>query len=191
MSSPPSPQSEPSPQAPTDASLADRVRAALRDVPDHPKPGILFKDITPLLGDAELFARVTDAMADVWAGEGVTHVAGVESRGFILAGPIARRLGAGFVPLRKPGKLPARRTRVEYALEYGTDAIEAHTDACPGGRVLVVDDVLATGGTAAAACELVEAVGGVVVGCAFLLELGFLDGARRLGDRRRDALATV
>lgn len=190
---PPSPSSlagrSPGPTAPGAAprpagSLADRVRAAVRDVPDFPRPGILFKDLTPVFGDAALFAAVVDAMAAPWSEAGITHVAAAESRGFILGAPVSQRLGAAFVPLRKPGKLPAATVRVEYALEYGYDALEMHADACGGGRVLVLDDVLATGGTAAAACALVEAGGGAVAGCAFLLELGFLHGARLLADRR-------
>jgi adenine phosphoribosyltransferase len=161
------------------------VRSALRDVPDFPRPGILFKDITPVLGDAALFRAAIEAIASEFVGAAITHVAGVESRGFIIGAPVAQRLGAGFIPVRKPGKLPAERRRVEYALEYGQDALEVHADACAGvrpgaSRVLLVDDVLATGGTAAAAAELVESVGGVVVGCAFLLELGFLRGRDRL-----------
>ncbi len=168
---------------PPAADLSTRLLARLRDVPDFPKPGILFKDVTPILADGALFRATTEAMADWYRGEGITRVAGIESRGFILGAPVAQHLGVGFVPLRKPGKLPYDRHRVEYALEYGTDVLEAHVDACPGDRVLVVDDVLATGGTAEAACRLVEAVGGTVVGCAFLLTLGFLDGERRLEGR--------
>ncbi|MDF1502630.1 adenine phosphoribosyltransferase [Roseisolibacter sp. H3M3-2] len=171
--------------------LEARVLAALRDVPDFPKPGIRFKDVTPLLADGALFRATTDAMAAWYEGAGVTRVAGVESRGFILAAPIAQRLGVGFVPLRKPGKLPWQRRRVDYALEYGTDGLEAHLDACAGDRVLVVDDVLATGGTAAAACELVEGLGGTVVGCAFLLALDFLDGRARLGGRPERSLVRL
>ena len=168
-----------------DDALA-RIRAAVRDVPDFPQPGILFKDITPILGDAELFRLATDAMASPWTDEGITHVVAIESRGFILGGPIAQRLGAGFVPVRKPGKLPYRRQRVDYALEYGTDALEIHADACAGaGRVLVVDDVLATGGTASAAGHLVEQLGAAVIGFSFLIELEALGGASRLGTRRR------
>lgn len=165
------------------ADLQARLLAALRDVPDFPKPGVLFKDVTPVLADAGLFRDVTEFMAAWYGDAGITRVAGIESRGFILGAPIAQHLGVGFVPLRKPGKLPYDRERVDYALEYGTDTLEAHVDACPGDRVLIVDDVLATGGTAEAACRLVEVVGGQVVGCAFLLTLGFLGGERRLEGR--------
>jgi adenine phosphoribosyltransferase len=171
------------------ADVATAARAALRDVPDFPRPGILFKDITPLLGDAELFARVTRAMAAPFEGLGVTHVAGIESRGFILGAPVAQHLGTGFVPLRKPGKLPHATRRIDYQLEYGTDGLEAHADACgTGGRLLLVDDVLATGGTAAAACGLLESLGATVVGCSFLLVIDALAGSDRLPGRE---LATV
>jgi adenine phosphoribosyltransferase len=165
------------------------ARAAIRDVPDFPKPGIVFKDITPLLGDAGLFAAVTDEMAARASNFGVTHVVGVESRGFIVGAPVAQALGAGFVPVRKPGKLPYRAIREEYALEYGTDALDIHEDALGrSARVLVVDDVLATGGTASATCRLVERAGGKVVGCAFLVELAFLNGRQRLEGRGIDSL---
>jgi adenine phosphoribosyltransferase len=165
------------------------VRGLIRDIPDYPKPGILFKDITPLLGHAEAFVRVTDAMADPFTDAGITHVVAIESRGFILGGPVAQRLGAGFVPVRKPGKLPSRKVRRDYALEYGMDALEIHADAWePPARVLVVDDVLATGGTAAATVELVESIGASVVGCSFLIALSFLSGAARLGDTPHRAI---
>ncbi len=169
--------------------LEARVRATIRDVPDFPKPGILFKDITPVLADGELFASVCDAMARPVRGRGVSHVVGIESRGFILGAPIAQALGVGFVPIRKPGKLPSRTEREEYALEYGTDALEVHADACgPGARVLLVDDVLATGGTAAAACRLLDRVGATVVAASFMIELGFLSGATALAGREFSAV---
>ena len=165
-------------------SLADRLARTLRDVPDFPKPGIVFKDITPVLGNATLFAEVTAAMAAPFRDERITHVAGIESRGFILAAPVAQALGAGFIPIRKPGKLPWRSVGKSYALEYGTDTLEMHADAfTKGSRILLVDDVLATGGTAAASAELIEDVGGIVVGCSFLLEIASLRGAQRLRDR--------
>lgn len=163
------------------AARRERLLGAIRDVPDFPKPGILFRDITPILADPALFRDATDAMAEPFADRGVTHVAAIESRGFILGAPVAQRLGAGFVPIRKAGKLPARVEREEYALEYGTDILEVHADALPAGaRVLVLDDVLATGGTAAAACRLLARLGADIAGAAFLIELGFLAGAARL-----------
>jgi adenine phosphoribosyltransferase len=172
--------------------LASRVSRALRDVPDFPRPGIGFKDITPVLADGVLFAQVTDAMAEPFRRLGVTHVAGIESRGFILAAPVAQALGAGFIPIRKPGKLPWRSVGKEYALEYGTDRLEMHVDAAPAGSVvLLVDDVLATGGTAAAACALIEEVGGRVAGCSFLLALAALKGADRLREHDVEVLVRV
>jgi adenine phosphoribosyltransferase len=176
---------------PTPVRTAEAARAAIRDVPDFPKPGIVFKDITPVLGDVSLFRDVTAALAAPYRGRGVTHVVGIESRGFILAGPIAQVLGAGFVPVRKPGKLPWRSIREEYALEYGTDALEIHQDALgSGASVLVVDDVLATGGTAGATCRLVERAGGVVIACAFMIELTALGGRGRLGGHPISSLVT-
>ena len=168
--------------SPTSDRRAERIRLAIRDVPDFPKAGILFKDITPVLADPSLFRDATDALASPYEGARITHVAAIESRGFILAGPVAQRLGAGLVPVRKAGKLPAATVREEYALEYGTDSLEVHADAMPpGARVLVLDDVLATGGTAAAACRLVARLGADIIGCAFLIELGLLGGAAKLG----------
>lgn len=169
-------------RASIDASgLRARLATSLRDVPDFPKPGILFKDISPVLADAALFGDVIAVMADCWRGEKITHVAGIESRGFLFAAPVALALGAGLIPIRKPGKLPYSTVHKEYALEYGTDRLEMHVDACPAGsRVLLVDDVLATGGTAAAGCELVTQVGGTIIGCAFLLEISGLGGKSRL-----------
>lgn len=164
-----------------ESELRTRLATSLRDVPDFPKPGILFKDITPVLADAALFGDVISVMANRWRNEKITHVAGIESRGFLFAAPVALELGAGLIPIRKPGKLPYDTARTEYALEYGTDRLEMHVDACPAGsRILLVDDVLATGGTAAAGCELVTQVGGTVIGCAFLLEIAGLGGKSRL-----------
>lgn len=163
-------------------SRADLIRARIRDVRDFPKPGIVFKDITPMLGDPRAFDAAIALLADAARPLEADVVVAIESRGFLFGAPLALRLGAGFVPVRKPGKLPSATTRVEYDLEYGTDAIEMHTDAFShGARVLVVDDVIATGGTAAATCELVRRLGGHVVGAAFLIELAFLGGADRLG----------
>lgn len=172
-----------------DAALAERLRGAVRDIPNYPKPGIVFKDITPLLGDASLFLEACVGMAAPFLQHGVTHVAAVESRGFLFAGIVAQQLGAGVVPVRKRGKLPYHAASEVYELEYGTDALEMHIDALPhGARVVVLDDVLATGGTAAAACRLVERLGGAVVGCSFLIRLGFLDGLRKLSGRQVSAL---
>jgi adenine phosphoribosyltransferase len=169
--------------------LSTAIDAALRAVPDFPKPGILFRDITPLLATPSLFVRCTNAMADSFSEAQVTHVVAVESRGFIFGAPIAQRLGAAFVPVRKPGKLPYLAQREEYALEYGTNSLEIHTDACtPSAAVLIVDDVLATGGTAAAAGRLVERVGGRVVGYSFLVELDALNGRALLGAPRVESL---
>jgi adenine phosphoribosyltransferase len=170
-------------------AIEPRLTAAIRDVPDFPKPGIVFKDITPVLLDAALFREVTEAMAAPFARRRIQHVVAIESRGFILGAPVAQILGAGFVPFRKPGKLPHVVERVEYALEYGVDALECHRDALREGEpVLIVDDVLATGGTASAACSLVEALGANVVGCSFLVELTFLQGRVKLEGRRAEAL---
>jgi adenine phosphoribosyltransferase len=177
---------------PASTDLVACLRRTLRDVPDFPKPGIVFKDITPVLADAALFADVTAAMAEPFRDSGVTHVAGIESRGFILAAPIAQALGAGFIPIRKPGKLPWRSFGKEYALEYGSDRLEMHVDACTGdSRVLLVDDVLATGGTAAAAAALVEGAGGTIVACSFLLAIGALGGSSRLAARPLHILLDV
>lgn len=156
----------------------------LRDIPDFPKPGIVFKDITPLLANPQALGHCIDQMAEKTKDMNVQWVAGVESRGFLFGTPLALQLGVGFTPIRKPGKLPADTSRVEYDLEYGTDVLEIHNDGVvPGDRVLIVDDVLATGGTAAAACQLVELIGGIVAGCVFLLELAFLKGRAKLPGR--------
>jgi adenine phosphoribosyltransferase len=171
--------------------MLDELRARIRDVPDFPKKGVIFKDITPVLADARLFRGVIDALAEQHRGQGITKVVGIESRGFIFAAPLAIALGAGLVIVRKPGKLPWRTVREVYALEYGEDTLEMHLDAVePGERVLVVDDVLATGGTAAAVGALVTRQGAELAGYAFLLELGFLHGARRLGQAKVQALLT-
>lgn len=155
----------------------------LRDVPDFPEPGVVFKDITPLLDDAAAFGMVIRDLAAPFATEGVTHVVGIESRGFIMGAPVALELGAGFVPVRKPGKLPYETVSQSYELEYGSDTIEMHVDAVgPGNRVLIVDDVIATGGTASATLELVRRQGAEVVGIAAYVELTFLDGRSKLPD---------
>ncbi len=159
----------------------DQLRSLIRDVPDFPEPGIMFKDIAPLLGDAHALNRALDLMSDPHRDQSLSHVAGIEARGFILATPVAARIEAGFVPIRKPGKLPWKTVQTTYDLEYGTDALEAHSDAVtPGDKVLVVDDVLATGGTAAAAVELVQSLGAEVVGISVLVELAFLGGRAKI-----------
>lgn len=169
--------------------MLDAVRAIIRDVPDFPKPGIVFKDITPVVSDGPAFRHVIDAMATPWRAEQIDKVVGIESRGFIFAAPVAYLLGAGLTIVRKPGKLPWRTMREAYALEYGEAVLEMHEDAFrPGERVLVVDDVLATGGTAEAVGRLVERQGASLVAYTFLVELGFLDGARRLGADRVHSL---
>ncbi len=165
------------------------LKRTIRDVNNFPKPGIVFKDVTPVLLDVALFAQTVKLMADPYRDARITRVVSIESRGFLFGAPIALELGAGLVPIRKPGKLPAATQRVEYALEYGTDALEMHHDAVgPGDRVLVVDDVLATGGTANAAAQLVGGTGAAVVGFSFLIELDFLKGRQRLQGRRVEAL---
>jgi adenine phosphoribosyltransferase len=173
----------------TQAIRLQEIYQAIRDVPDFPKPGIMFKDITPLLLDPGRFRRALELMAAPFGGSKVQRVVSIESRGFLLGAPIALLLEAGLVPIRKPGKLPAARGRVEYTLEYGTDALEMHRDAVgQGDRVLIVDDVLATGGTAEAAAKLVRAHGAQVVGFTFLIELDFLKGRERLRNERVEAL---
>lgn len=153
----------------------------IRDVPDFPKKGILFKDITPLLKNPDALAHAADAMAAPWKEGSVQHVVGLESRGFLFGPLVAQRLGVGFIPMRKRGKLPAATFGVDYELEYGTDRLEMHRDALePGDNILVVDDLLATGGTASAALQLVRKAGGQVAGASFLVELDFLDGRAKL-----------
>jgi adenine phosphoribosyltransferase len=158
-----------------------QLRSLIRDVPDFPKEGVLFKDITPLLADPIAFSTVIDLLVVHFGRGNVDKVVGIEARGFIIASPVAYHFGAGFVPVRKKDKLPWNTEAVEYSLEYGTATLEVHTDAVRAGeRVLIVDDVLATGGTAKATADLVERIGGKVVGLAFLIELGFLNGRDRL-----------
>jgi adenine phosphoribosyltransferase len=172
-------------------SSTDDLRAKIREVPDFPKPGILFYDITTLLREPEAFAAVIDRMAEAVAGEQIDLVVGMESRGFIFAAPLAIKLGAGFVPVRKLGKLPAETIEVEYALEYGTATLEIHRDAIqPGQRVLIVDDLLATGGTVMGTMELVRRLGGEIAGLSFMVELTALNGREKLGDHRIHTLLT-
>ena len=157
------------------------LKQHIRHVPDFPKAGILFYDITTLLRDPQGFARTVDVLADPYTGQGIDAVIGIESRGFILGAAVAQRIGAGFIPIRKPGKLPSKALKESYNLEYGTDALEIHEDAVDRGqRVLIVDDVLATGGTAAAAVQLVRRLGGELHGLAFLIELLVLGGKKKL-----------
>lgn len=165
------------------------LRAYIRDVPDFPKPGIIFRDITPLLQSATALGATLDALEARAAARQPDVIVGIESRGFLFGVPLAARLGLGFVPIRKPGKLPAATHRETYSLEYGEDAVEIHADALVAGqRVLIVDDLLATGGTAKASVRLVERMGAEVVGLLFLIELGFLEGRQRLPDRPVDTL---
>jgi adenine phosphoribosyltransferase len=165
------------------ARSTDDLRAKIREVPDFPKPGILFYDITTLLREADAFREVIDRMAEAVKGERIDLVVGMESRGFIFAAPLADRLGAGFVPVRKLGKLPAETIEVEYDLEYGTATLEIHRDAITRGqRVLVVDDLLATGGTVLGTIELVQRLGGEIAGLSFMVELTALGGRAKLGE---------
>jgi len=167
------------------------LKELIREIPDFPRPGVGFKDITPLLADRAGFASCVDVLADRFSGERIDKVIGVEARGFIIASPVAYRLAAGFVPVRKAGKLPFEVLSVTYELEYGADTLEVHVDALqPGERVLVLDDVLATGGTAAATCRLVEKLGAVTVGFGCIIELGFLGGRRRIEALPVEALVT-
>ena len=171
------------------AKLIEELKRTIRDVNNFPKPGIVFKDVTPVLLEAGLFGSAVRAMAEPFRDARINRVVSIESRGFLFGAPIALELGAGLVPIRKPGKLPAATQRIEYALEYGTDALEMHHDAVQAGdRVLVVDDVLATGGTAAAAGKLVRGRLASLVGYSFLIELEFLRGRQRLQERRVEAL---
>lgn len=161
----------------------------IREIPDYPTPGVIFRDLTPLFGDAAAFRRCVDLLVDRFAGTHVDRVIGIEARGFVVAAPVAYSLGAGFVPVRKPGKLPWAVAREEYELEYGTDKLEIHRDALhPDERVLVIDDVVATGGTARATCRLVEALGARVVGVGVVLELSSLGGRDLLAGQRLESL---
>jgi adenine phosphoribosyltransferase len=159
----------------------DSIRKAIRDIPDFPRPGIVFKDITPLLGDGPLFAKTIDVLAERYRDKKIDMVLGIESRGFIVGAALAYKLGAGFCVVRKPGKLPYDTHSASYELEYGTDSLEIHIDAiAQNARVLIVDDLIATGGTAAATAQLVSKLGGEVVECAFVIELSFLKGRDKL-----------
>lgn len=160
-----------------------RIKALIRDIPDFPKPGVVFKDLTPVIGDRQSLRRVTEKLADPFREHGITAVAGMEARGFIFGALVARELEVGFIPLRKPGKLPADAHSASYELEYGAATLEIHADAAgPDDKVLLVDDLIATGGTAVASCELVNRTGAQIAGCAFVIELDFLGGRNSLGD---------
>jgi adenine phosphoribosyltransferase len=161
----------------------DQLQQFIRDIPDWPKPGIVFKDITPLLADAGALNLAIERLTEPFRGQSIDLVAGAESRGFIFGAAVARSLGAGFIPIRKPGKLPWKTHTVSYELEYGNDSVEAHQDAVGAGqRVLLCDDLLATGGTMRACCDLVERMGGSIAGISVLIELSFLNGRSRLAD---------
>ena len=167
-----------------DDALRARLAAHIRDVPDFPQAGVLFKDITPLLADAQAFRECVDALAAPWRAQKINAICGIEARGFVFGAALARALDIGFVPLRKPGKLPAATLGADFELEYGQARLEVHADAlAPGARVLIIDDVLATGGTAAAVARLVEDLGGTVVGMGFVIELDFLKGRDKLAGR--------
>jgi adenine phosphoribosyltransferase len=170
-------------------SIADRLTAAIRDVPDFPKTGVNFKDITPVLQDPALFADVTAALALPWKGKGITHVLAIESRGFLFGAPVAQHLGAALVPVRKPGKLPHARVTEHYVLEYGEDAVEVHADALDAkSLVLIVDDVLATGGTAAATRRLAHRLGAGVAGISAVIDLSFLPWRKALAGTHVETL---
>jgi adenine phosphoribosyltransferase len=167
------------------------LKEHVRDIPDYPKPGIVFRDITPLLAAPGAFAATVDGLAAPFIGEKIDKVLGIEARGFVFAAPVAYHHRAGFVPVRKAGKLPWEIEREEYELEYGTDLLEIHRDAvAQGEQVLIVDDVIATGGTAAATARLVERLGGMVLGFAFVIELGFLEGRKKIDGYRIHSLVT-
>lgn len=167
------------------------IQSLIREIPDYPEPGILFYDITPVMADPTAFARLLDALTEPFKTEGITKVAGIEARGFTLAAPVAEKLGAGFVPIRKPGKLPFAVTSRSYDLEYGSDALEVHVDAFhDDDRTLIVDDVIATGGTASAAIALVKELGAEIIGFSVFIELGFLNGKHALDGVPFNALLT-
>lgn len=162
-------------------STADKLKASIRDIPDFPKPGVTFKDITPLLQNADLFKKAVERLAGPFQRKGITHVASIESRGFIFGAPVAYLLGAGYIPVRKKGKLPFKTLSHTYELEYGSDTLEMHADAVDSAsRVLIIDDVLATGGTARACCQLIESLKAKVAGLSFVVELEFLHGRAKL-----------
>ena len=164
-----------------DQPKTEIIKSKIRDIPDFPREGIVFKDITTVLQDPEAFKHSVDLLVKHFEKQNIDYIAGIESRGFIFGSAIAYKMGTGFIPIRKPGKLPAKTERVSYDLEYGKDSLEIHTDAIPPGkRVLIVDDLLATGGTAEAAIKLVKKIGGVIVGIAFVVELEFLKGREKL-----------
>ncbi|WP_371312026.1 adenine phosphoribosyltransferase [Pseudovibrio flavus] len=161
--------------------MAEELERSIRSIPDYPKEGIIFRDITTLLGDARAFRRAVDALVQPWAGSKIDQVAGIEARGFILGGAVAHQLSAGFLPVRKKGKLPFQTMEMEYALEYGTDTIEIHVDAVkPGEKVILVDDLIATGGTAEAAVKLLRAAGADIVAACFIVDLPVLEGRKKI-----------
>lgn len=165
----------------SDRTVQDELIASVRTIPDYPKEGILFRDITTLLGDARAFRRAVDALVQPWAGSKVDQVAGIEARGFILGGAVAHQLSAGFVPIRKKGKLPYDTVRIAYSLEYGLDEMEMHKDAVrPGDKVIVVDDLIATGGTAEGACKLLKSMGADIVAACFIIDLPDLGGRAKI-----------
>ena len=173
----------------TDAANPEWLSKLIRDVPDFPKPGVMFKDITPLLLNADAMKRVIQDLASKFKDEKIDLIVGAESRGFIFGALMAQEMGVGFIPIRKPGKLPWKKVQVSYSLEYGHDTLEVHEDAIhEGGRILIVDDLLATGGTVGACLELVEKLGGKVAGAAFVIELGFLKGRAKLPGIRVESL---
>ncbi|MBS8260549.1 adenine phosphoribosyltransferase [Roseibium polysiphoniae] len=165
----------------SDKSVQDELKDAIRTIPDYPKEGIIFRDITTLLGNARAFRRAVDALVQPWAGSKVDQIAGIEARGFILGGAVAHQLSAGFVPIRKKGKLPHETVEIAYSLEYGLDVMEMHKDAIkPGDKVIVVDDLIATGGTAEAACKLLQSMGADIVAACFIVDLPDLGGRAKL-----------